>query len=288
MTIDADEIADDASAALGSGSDDHLGAMRHSAAHMVAAAVLELFPDARLGIGPAIKDGFYYDFDLPRPLTPADLEEVEALMREQQAAALAFEHSKDLPRADAVAELTAKGQPFKVEIVNDLPESDGPTVSFYRHGTFEDLCRGRHLASTRDLGAFKLLNTAGAYWRGDETPTDAPAHLRDGLGHPGGAGSPPVAPRGGEEARPPQARTRARPLHLPPRIAGRAVPRMPRGMALWRALEDWSREVRTRRRFQRGEDSEPRPQGAVGDLGPLGPTTRTTCSSSTTTSTSRA
>ena len=161
MAIDADEIAQDAGAALSSGTEDHLSAMRHSAAHMMAAAVLELFPDAKLGIGPAIKDGFYYDFDLPRPLTPADLEQIEAKMREQQAAALAFEHSKDLPRAEAIEELTAKGQPFKVEIVNDLDESEGPTVSFYRHGTFEDLCRGGHLGSTKELGAFKLLNTAG-------------------------------------------------------------------------------------------------------------------------------
>ena len=169
MAIDADEIAQDAGAALASGTEDHLAAMRHSAAHMMAAAMLDVFPDAKLGIGPAIKDGFYYDFDLPRPLTPADLEQIEAKMREQQAAALTFEHSRDLPRADAVAELEAKGQPFKVEIVNDLPESEGPTVSFYRHGSFEDLCRGGHLGSTSELGAFKLLNTAGAYWRGDET-----------------------------------------------------------------------------------------------------------------------
>src|SRR4026207_2284156 len=145
MAIDADEIAQDASAALDSGAAGRLGAMRHSAAHMMAAAVMELFPDAKLGIGPAIKDGFYYDFDLPRPLTPADLEQIEAKMRQQQAAGLAFEHSKDLPRADAVAELDAKGQPFKVEIVNDLPESDGPTVSFYRHGSVEDPCRRGHL-----------------------------------------------------------------------------------------------------------------------------------------------
>ncbi len=103
MAIDADEIGQDASAALASGTQDHLAAMRHSAAHMMAAAVLELFPDVKLGIGPAIKDGFYYDFDLPRPLTPADLKQIETKMREQQAANLAFEHAKDLPRADAVA-----------------------------------------------------------------------------------------------------------------------------------------------------------------------------------------
>src|SRR5688500_17735156 len=134
MTIDADETPADSAAAMSSGTEDHLAAMRHSAAHMMAAAVVELFPEAKLGIGPAIKDGFYYDFDLPRPLTPADLEQIEAKMREQQAAGLAFEHSIDLPRDEAIQRLEGESQPFKVEIVRDLPESEGQTVSFYRHG----------------------------------------------------------------------------------------------------------------------------------------------------------
>ena len=243
MAIDADEIAQDAAAALSSGTEDRLAAMRHSAAHMMAAAVLELFPEAKLGIGPAIKDGFYYDFDLPRPLTPADLEQIEAGMREQQSADLAFEHSKDLPRADAVAELTAKGQPFKVEIVNDLPESDGPTVSFYRHGSFEDLCRGGHLGSTKELGAFKLLNTAGAYWRGDETRPmlqriygtawDSQEELDKHLWRI-------------EEAKKRDHRKLGRELDLFTfHPESPAAPFLhPRGMALWRALEEWSREVR--------------------------------------------
>jgi threonyl-tRNA synthetase len=243
MTIDADEIAADAAAALASGHEDHLAAMRHSAAHMMAAAVLELFPDAKLGIGPAIKDGFYYDFDLPRPLTPADLEQIEAKMREQQAAGLAFERSKDLPRANAIAELEAKGQPFKVEIVNDLDESEGPTVSFYRHGTFEDLCRGGHLGSTRELGAFRLLNTAGAYWRGDETRPmlqriygtawDTQDELDRHLWRI-------------EEAKKRDHRKLGRELDLFTfHPESPAAPFLhPRGMAIWRALEDWSRQVR--------------------------------------------
>ena len=243
MSIDADEIAADAGAALASGQQDHLAAMRHSAAHMMAAAVLELFPEAKLGIGPAIKDGFYYDFDLPRPLTPADLEQIEAKMREQQSADLAFEHSRDLQRADAVAELDAKGQPFKVEIVNDLPESDGPTVSFYRHGTFEDLCRGGHLGSTKELGAFKLLNSAGAYWRGDETRPmlqriygtawDTADELDRHLWRL-------------EEAKKRDHRKLGRELDLFTfHPESPAAPFLhPRGMAIWRALEDWSREVR--------------------------------------------
>src|SRR5687768_18592836 len=112
MTIDADEVGADAGAALDSGRGDHLAAMRHSAAHMMAAAVLELFPEAKLGIGPAIKDGFYYDFDLPRPLTPGDLVQIETKMREQQAADLAFERSSDLPRDEAIAVVKERNQPF--------------------------------------------------------------------------------------------------------------------------------------------------------------------------------
>ena len=241
MSIDPDEIGPEA--ALASGTEDHLAAMRHSAAHMMAAAVLELFPDAKLGIGPAIKDGFYYDFDLPRPLTPADLEQIEGKMREQQAAALAFERSRDLPRAEAVTELEAKGQPFKVEIVNDLPESEGETVSFYRHGDFEDLCRGGHVETTKDLGAFKLLNTAGAYWRGDETRPmlqriygtawDTQEELDKHLWRL-------------EEAKKRDHRKLGRELDLFTfHPESPAAPFLhPRGMALWRALEEWSLEVR--------------------------------------------
>jgi threonyl-tRNA synthetase len=243
MTIDADETHADASAALASGQESQLAAMRHSAAHMMAAAVLELFPEARLGVGPAIKDGFYYDFDLPRPLTPADLEQIEAKMREQQAADLAFEHSQDLPRADAIALLEERGQPFKVEIVNDLPESEGPAVSFYRHGGFEDLCRGGHIGSTRDLGAFKLLSTAGAYWRGDETRPmlqriygtawDSQDELDQHLWRL-------------EEAKKRDHRKLGRELDLFTfHPESPAAPFLhPRGMAIWRALEDWSRQVR--------------------------------------------
>jgi len=242
MSIDADETHADARAALDSGTQDRLSAMRHSAAHMLAAAVVELFPEGRLGIGPAIKDGFYYDFDLPRPLTPADLEQIEGKMREQQSADLAFERS-EASRADAVARLEREGQPFKVEIVNDLPASDGETVSFYRHGSFEDLCRGGHIGSTKELGAFKLLNTAGAYWRGDETRPmlqriygtawDSQEELDQHLWRL-------------EEAKKRDHRKLGRELDLFTfHPESPAAPFLhPRGMALWRALESWSREVR--------------------------------------------
>ncbi len=150
-----------------------LDPMRHSAAHVMAEAVLELFPGARLGIGPAIKDGFYYDFELPRPLTPDDLESIAAAMR----ASIAADHPfvrHELPPDEGRAFFAGRGQPFKVEILDDLgrgAEAAGqphPVVSTYTHGSFVDLCRGPHVASTGAIGPFALLSVAGAYWRGDE------------------------------------------------------------------------------------------------------------------------
>jgi threonyl-tRNA synthetase len=151
---------------------DELGPMRHSAAHVLAEAVLDLFPGTKLGIGPVIKDGFYYDFLLPRPLTPDDLPAIEARMRESIAADHPFELSEETP-GQARAALVERDQPFKVEIVDDLAaaaERDGtpmPPTTFYRQGPFIDLCRGPHVASTGKIGPFQLLGTAGAYWRGD-------------------------------------------------------------------------------------------------------------------------
>jgi threonyl-tRNA synthetase len=153
---------------------DPLGPMRHSAAHVLAEAVLELFPGTKLGIGPVITDGFYYDFLLPRPLTPDDLPAIEERMRASIAADHPFELSEETPE-QARAALVERDQPFKVEIVDDLAaasERDGtpmPPTTFYRQGPFIDLCRGPHVASTGKIGPFTLLGTAGAYWRGDET-----------------------------------------------------------------------------------------------------------------------
>jgi threonyl-tRNA synthetase len=152
---------------------DPLGPMRHSAAHVLAEAVMELFPGTKLGIGPVITDGFYYDFLLPRPLTPDDLPVIEARMRESIAADHPFESSEETPE-EARRHLVERDQPFKVEIVDDLraaSERDGttmPPTTFYRQGPFIDLCRGPHVASTGKIGPFRLLGTAGAYWRGDE------------------------------------------------------------------------------------------------------------------------
>src|SRR6187401_2739335 len=152
---------------------DPLGPMRHSTAHVLAEAVLDLFPGTKLGIGPVISDGFYYDFLHPRPLTPDDLPKIEERMRASIAADHPFELSEETPDL-ARARLAEQGQPFKVEIIDDLlaaAERDGtptPPTTFYRQGPFIDLCRGPHVASTGKIGPFKLLGTAGAYWRGDE------------------------------------------------------------------------------------------------------------------------
>jgi threonyl-tRNA synthetase len=139
--------------------------IRHSASHVMAEAVQRLFPEAKFAIGPAIENGFYYDFDLPRPLTPEDLEEIKRLMQESIKARQPFVR-EEVSRQEA--EQIFGDQPYKLELVLDLPPDE--TISIYRHGAFTDLCRGPHVASTGDLrwDAFALLNTAGAYWRGDE------------------------------------------------------------------------------------------------------------------------
>ncbi len=140
-----------------------LEAMRHSAAHVMAEAVKSLFPDARFGIGPTIENGFYYDFDLSRALTPEDLPAVEDKMKEIIAAKEPFVY-ENITR-DEARELFAD-QPYKLELIDEIPEAE---ISVYRQGSFTDLCRGPHLESTGGVGAFKLLTIAGAYWRGSET-----------------------------------------------------------------------------------------------------------------------
>jgi len=158
---------------LDAGAQTDLDAMRHSSAHVMAEAVTELFPDAQLGIGPAIDDGFYYDFLLPRPLTPDDLGAIEERMR----ASIAADHPfvrKEVPFDEGRAFFDAHNQPFKVEILDDLATRAGesgeplPATSTYEHGTFIDLCKGPHVSSTGKIGAFKLMSVAGAYWRGSE------------------------------------------------------------------------------------------------------------------------
>lgn len=170
--------------------DEQLHAMRHSLAHITAAAVQRIWPEAKFGIGPVVENGFYYDIDLgDKKISEANFAKIEKSMRGIIEYGDAFERS-EMSIDDAIAWAKENGQPYKEELLNDLKRSgttvakdldreamgtiaDGEaaveTVSFYRNGKFVDLCRGPHVANTKDVGAFKLLRVAGAYWRGKET-----------------------------------------------------------------------------------------------------------------------
>ncbi len=139
--------------------------MRHSASHVMAEAVLSIFPEAKFAIGPAIEDGFYYDFELPRPLTPEDLPVIEQKMREIIKADLPFSH-REITK-DEAKKLFAD-QPYKLELIDEITDDK---VGIYQQGDFIDLCRGPHVNSTGEIKAFKLTSIAGAYWRGDEHNT---------------------------------------------------------------------------------------------------------------------
>lgn len=145
---------------------DKLLKLRHSMSHVMAEAVLQIFPEAKLAIGPPIEDGFYYDFDLSRPLNDEDLDVISEKMREIIKAE--HEFSRDVKTKDEAKRMLSD-QPYKIELVDDIPDDE--EVSFYRQDTFVDLCRGPHVESTAELNAdaFKLLSVAGAYWRGKET-----------------------------------------------------------------------------------------------------------------------
>ena len=157
--------------------DSNLYRIRHSSAHVMAQAVIEMFPDGKVAIGPPIEDGFYYDFDLPRPLTPEDLDVLEKRMREIIAGEHEFE--KRVLQADEARQLFSD-QPYKIELIDGLeqggfdeygePLDEKPDISIYKQDAFVDLCRGPHVANTGEINpdAIKLLNVAGAYWRGDE------------------------------------------------------------------------------------------------------------------------
>jgi threonyl-tRNA synthetase len=233
---------------LDAGAGEALDPMRHSAAHVLAEAVMDLFPGTKLGIGPAIADGFYYDFELPRALTPDDLAAIEARMAASVGADHAFVRAELSPE-EGRAFFVDRGQPYKVEILDDLAtvaQEAGqpmPPVSTYQHGTFVDLCRGPHVASTGRIGPFRLLSVAGAYWRGSEkrpmlqriygtvwaNQDDLDRYLWRR-----------------EEARKRDHRKLGRDLDLFTfHPESPAAPFWhPRGMALWRALETWSRQVR--------------------------------------------
>ena len=144
---------------------EELRAIRHTASHVLAQAVKRLYPETKLAIGPAIDDGFYYDFDREGGFTPDDLEKLEAEMKKIVKENLALKPFV-LPRDEAIKFMQEKGEPYKVELIEDLPE--GETISFYQQGDFVDLCAGPHILYTKGIKAFKLTSIAGAYWRGSE------------------------------------------------------------------------------------------------------------------------
>ncbi len=141
------------------------GAFRHTASHIMAQAIKRLYPDTKLAIGPSVSDGFYYDIDRETPLTAEDLEKIEAEMKKIVKEDLPIERYTK-PRAEAIAYFKEKDEPYKVELIEDLPED--AEISFYSQGEFTDLCAGPHLMTTKPVKAFKLTSLAGAYWRGSE------------------------------------------------------------------------------------------------------------------------
>lgn len=159
-TIDADSTL----AIITAKDPEALELIRHSTSHLMAQAVKELYPQAEVTIGPAIENGFYYDFKFERPFTPEDLEKIEERMHELVKKDIPIERYT-LPRDEAIAYFKSLGEHYKAEIIADIPE--GEVLSLYRQGDFTDLCRGPHVPSTGKLKVFKLMKVAGAYWRGD-------------------------------------------------------------------------------------------------------------------------
>ena len=204
---------------------DSVQLIRHDAAHVLAAAVLDLYPGTKISIGPPIGEGFYYDFEFPDGVTVSehDFEALEAKMREHIKADEPFAR-EDVPVADALERFMREGQDYKVELIEDLVRDQGvETVSLYTNGPFTDLCRGPHTPSTKRVKAFKLLSMAGAYWRGDAEPPDAHPRLRHRLPLQGRPRAVPAPARGGPRARPPPPRPRPRPVHVQRAEPGLAV-----------------------------------------------------------------
>jgi threonyl-tRNA synthetase len=180
LAVKVDDELRDLSAPLAGGesieivtdkSPEALELLRHDAAHVLAESVLDLWPQAKISIGPPIADGFYYDIEFPDSTRPGeeDLARIEERMAEHVKADEPFER-RELPAPEAIEHFRAQGQDYKVELIEDLVRDEGAeTVTLYRNGPFEDLCRGPHGPSTGRIGAFKLTSLAGAYWRGDET-----------------------------------------------------------------------------------------------------------------------
>ncbi|HZP84149.1 MAG TPA: threonine--tRNA ligase [Chthonomonadaceae bacterium] len=227
---------------------DDLYNLRHSTAHLMAQAVGELFPGVKYAIGPPIEDGFYYDFDLPEPIKEEDLPRIEEKMREIAKRDLKIVR-EEMPREQARAFEVEQDQPYKVELIDDLPEDE--VISFYRQGDWIDLCRGPHVPSTGHLKHFKLLHTAGAYWRGNEknkmltrlygTAWFTAQELEDYLNRL-------------EEAKKRDHRKIGRELGLflfAPEDVGSGIPLfLPKGEILRHTMESYVREVQTRYGYQ--------------------------------------
>jgi len=222
---------------------DALWVLRHSTAHLLAEAVLRLHPGVKIAIGPAIADGFYYDFEFPEPISEADLETIEEEMRRELSEGRSWAR-EELTREDALARFEAEAQPYKVELARD---AEGP-ISLYTQGAFTDLCRGPHLQDSSPIEALKLTSLAGAYWRGDEKNTqltriygtafysqaDLDAHL-ERL----------------EQARARDHRRLGRDLdlfHLSDHSPGSPFWH-PKGMVIWNSLEDLRRQENRKRGY---------------------------------------
>ena len=217
-----------------------LRALRHTAAHVMAQAVLRLHPDAKLAIGPAIADGFYYDIDFKEPLSEEELPKIEEEMKKIIKEDLPLERYI-LPREEALAWARGEEEPYKVELISDLPKDS--IISFYRQGDFVDLCAGPHLMSTKGVGkAFKVMNLAGAYWRGNSknkmltriyaTAFNKKEELEEHL-------------RLLEEAKLRDHRKIGKELQLfmSDELVGKGMPMfLPKGYTLWRILEDYIRD----------------------------------------------
>ena len=239
----------------------------------MAEAVLDLFPGAKLAIGPAIEDGFYYDFDLPRPLTPGDLEAIEGRMRESIAADHPFVR-KEMSREDGRALEESKGQPFKVEILETARKAQEagtplPQTTPLRAGRVHRPLPGAARRVDREDRAVQAPRRRRRLLARRREAPDAPADLRHGLGDPGGAGPVPVAARGGEEARPPQA-GRELDLFVFHDVSPGAPFWLPKGKLILRELEGASASSRTPR-LPGDLDADPRQQAAVGAVRALGP-----------------
>ena len=199
-----------------------LDTIRHDAAHVVADAVQQLFPGTQVTIGPTIEDGFYYDFYRDKPFTPEELQAIEEEANKEIAKNLPFVR-EEVNVADAIQLFQSKGEKFKVEIIEDIVAKGAKTLTLYRHGDWVDFCLGPHGPSTGKIGVIKLLSTGGAYWRGDHRNPMLQRIYGTAFFDKKALEAWLKQQEEAEEARPPQARPRARPVRVLPRGA-RAPP----------------------------------------------------------------